>query len=267
MPNPASRRLEKSAARGGIREQHVAVPSALAHHVASIVVLDAAAPCILLPHVHTHLLVRRDPDAGVVATITGPLTRLHRKSFSSNRAVRVRFRPGTTARVLREATSQFTDAAVPLAVVTGRAAAPLVDELAACWDELPAALDVVARWLARHFVPCAPDVDAAIVTAVAALDREPALRVAELARRLELSERQLRRRFATAVGVSPKTYARVARVHRVLELARDGYAARWADVAVAAGYYDQPHMIDDFRAVTGETPAVLVAELARAMPV
>ena len=62
--------------------------------------------------------------------------------------------------------------------------------------------------------------------------------------------------------MSPKSHAGVARLHRVLDLASKEPDAAWADVAVMADYYDQPHMIDDFRAVTGVTPKTLVAELA-----
>jgi AraC-like DNA-binding protein len=34
-------------------------------------------------------------------------------------------------------------------------------------------------------------------------------------------------------------------------------------VAVEAGYYDQSHMIDEFHALVGTTPASLVSEMRR----
>jgi transcriptional regulator GlxA family with amidase domain len=93
------------------------------------------------------------------------------------------------------------------------------------------------------------------------LDADPALRVDQLARELALSERQLRRRFAAAVGISPKRYARTMRIRRAIALARPHRS--WAAIATAAGFYDQAHMIAEFRAVAGATPEALVAELRR----
>ena len=65
------------------------------------------------------------------------------------------------------------------------------------------------------------------------------------------------RRFATlfcdAVGLTPKVFARVQRLHRVTtELARGDRPL--AEVALAAGYYDQAHFNRDFRDMTGITP-------------
>lgn len=99
--------------------------------------------------------------------------------------------------------------------------------------------------------------DRAMTHAARLLDADPALRVDQLA----LSERQLRRRFAAAVGISPKRYARTMRIRRAIALARPHRS--WAAIATAAGFYDQAHMIAEFRAVAGATPEALIAELRR----
>ncbi|MGZ7079073.1 MAG: helix-turn-helix domain-containing protein, partial [Thermoanaerobaculia bacterium] len=60
-------------------------------------------------------------------------------------------------------------------------------------------------------------------------------------------------RFDAAVGVSPKMFARVVRFRRVLrEIAAP--AVDWSDVALSAGYFDQSHLIADFRQFAGTTP-------------
>jgi AraC-like DNA-binding protein len=76
--------------------------------------------------------------------------------------------------------------------------------------------------------------------------------VAGTARRLHVSERRLRTLFAEGVGLSPKHFARIGRVRTVL--AAEPHLA-WADVAAAAGYYDQSHMTAEFRHVMGVPPA------------
>lgn len=96
--------------------------------------------------------------------------------------------------------------------------------------------------------------DFAVERAVRMLAADPAARVGELATEVGLSERQLRRRFAIAVGLRPKAYGRVVRLHAALRLAG---TAPWADIAHECGFYDQPHMIAEFRAATGLPPAEL----------
>jgi len=70
----------------------------------------------------------------------------------------------------------------------------------------------------------------------------------------------LARQFATHVGVTPKTFARVIRAQSALaraDAARGAYPriVDWSAIAYDLGYYDQPHFIDDFKALTGVTPS------------
>lgn len=84
--------------------------------------------------------------------------------------------------------------------------------------------------------------------------------IREIAKELSVSERHLRRRFRDTVGCSPKDYARRLRI-AAAAIAADGVAQpRWAEIAAGAGYHDQSHMIAEFRALTGLTPAMLHAE-------
>lgn len=63
--------------------------------------------------------------------------------------------------------------------------------------------------------------------------------------------------FRQQVGLTPKRYARVLRFRRAIALLRED--ASLARAAAAAGFYDQPHMNADFRALAGMTPAAFVA--------
>jgi AraC-like DNA-binding protein len=98
------------------------------------------------------------------------------------------------------------------------------------------------------------DNDFAVHRAVRILHDDPAARIDDLAAAVGLSERQLRRRFSVAVGLRPKAYGRVTRLHAALRMAG---SASWADIAHRCGFYDQPHMIAEFRAATGLAPAAL----------
>lgn len=108
--------------------------------------------------------------------------------------------------------------------------------------------------------------DAHTRLALAAVERLGSANVNAVAAELGVSERQLRRVFRETLGLSPKELAKLQRFHRALRLARANTAGNWAQIAVAAGYYDQAHLIADFQAIANTTPRGLLREL-RAEPV
>lgn len=73
-----------------------------------------------------------------------------------------------------------------------------------------------------------------------------------LAKNLGLSKRTLERRFLNHIGAAPKKYARIVRLRNALFQRRT--LSNWAEVAYAAGYYDQSHMIHDFQELYGIAP-------------
>ncbi|MEP7364918.1 MAG: helix-turn-helix domain-containing protein [Acidobacteriota bacterium] len=97
-------------------------------------------------------------------------------------------------------------------------------------DALGDAPDRIAV-LERHLLACRPQ-------------RLPALHA--------LSPRQFRRRFQQQVGLSPKLFARIRRFQRALTIVG---TIPFADAAAKCGYYDQSHLIRDFRQFTGEPPS------------
>ena len=81
--------------------------------------------------------------------------------------------------------------------------------------------------------------------------------VGELARELGWSRKRLVARFREHVGLPPKAVAKLLRFERARELAG---TMPWAELAFECGYYDQSHLINDFRAVTGRTPETFLQD-------
>jgi AraC-like DNA-binding protein len=77
--------------------------------------------------------------------------------------------------------------------------------------------------------------------------------VSEVVRQTGYSHRRFIALFSRAVGLTPKLYCRVLRFQRVLELTSN--KTSWVDVALAAGYSDQPHFNRQFREFAGVTPS------------
>ncbi len=108
----------------------------------------------------------------------------------------------------------------------------------------------VESFLLRNLRQCQPD--PVVGRAAQCLRSNPSLRVRRLAAQLDVGERHLSRCFRAMFGASPKQFARVARIEKILAMRQAGSA--WADIAYAYGFADQAHMINDFDAIVGEPP-------------
>jgi len=84
---------------------------------------------------------------------------------------------------------------------------------------------------------------------------------AELARGLGVSHKHLIDQFRDQVGLPPKLVARLGRFNRVLRRAR-APRTDWAQTALACGYFDQAHLINEFHAFAGATPRALAGQRA-----
>jgi len=84
------------------------------------------------------------------------------------------------------------------------------------------------------------------------------LDVGTLAGHLGISSRQFERRFRNRVGLAPKLFSRIQRFQSVFHALER--RQNWADAAIDCGYYDQAHLIRDFRHFAGEAPAALLEE-------
>lgn len=78
--------------------------------------------------------------------------------------------------------------------------------------------------------------------------------VEQLARQLGLSSRHLTRKFKEQIGMSPKHLCRNIRFKQVYKRIEAASHYNWADVALAFGYYDQSHFINEFKYFTGKSP-------------
>ena len=78
--------------------------------------------------------------------------------------------------------------------------------------------------------------------------------VRTLASGIGWSRKHLISRFRHEIGLPPKTVARIVRFSRVTEMLAQNDVIRWIEIAQSCGYYDQAHLIRDFREFAGSTP-------------
>jgi AraC-like DNA-binding protein len=88
------------------------------------------------------------------------------------------------------------------------------------------------------------------------LKRRGQLSIEEMASRYGVTRQHLARTFSTATGVTPKLFARITRFQALVHALLSNDVSEWASVAPAMGFYDQAHMINEFRELAGSPPTV-----------
>jgi AraC-like DNA-binding protein len=78
--------------------------------------------------------------------------------------------------------------------------------------------------------------------------------VADVTSRLSMTPKRFIGAFEDTVGLTPKVFCRVRRFQHVVRSIHAAKDVNWAEVALACGYYDQPHFIHDFEAFSGLRP-------------
>lgn len=224
---------------------------------------------IALPRPEIHLVARFGPSArrGLDVHAFGARQVVHRKLLhGGQRTVSARLHLGAPEAVLGISACAIAGRVVELDDLWEAAAVRrLYDRLASARDTVAAAA-VLERALTERF-PGAARQSARVQLALDAAARLTSAKVNTVATALGVSERHLRRVFRETLGVSPKEFAQLERFHLALREARKGAGASWASIAVGAGYYDQAHLIAEFRAISGVTPRVLLGELRAAAAV
>lgn len=185
------------------------------------------------------------------AMLAGPTSHACTIEFEQGHAhVSVAFALGAADRFAGPSLAEARDELVPLETLWGRSGACLRERLLEA--RTPAdTLEVMETVLLRQLTGPLT-LDPAVVAASGALSRGAG--VGEVSRDLGLLPRTLRLRFTAQVGLTPKRFARVQRLQRLVR-DLDGHAhADWAAVAARHGYADQPHLADEFRDLAGVTP-------------
>lgn len=165
----------------------------------------------------------------------------------------VQFKPGGAAAFLDEPVRLLTNQHVELDTMFREDATEVHDALREATGA-EARFDVLSRVLSARLR--AKRAHAAVAPAVSLLDQcAAASSVSAMADELGLSARRFTQIFADAVGLTPKRYARVQRFQRVLRATDGRRNADWANVAASCGYYDQSHLIHEFRSLADCTPS------------
>jgi AraC-like DNA-binding protein len=174
----------------------------------------------------------------------------------------VAFKVGGAGALLELPLDELCNEHVPLAELWGSGAAELrehVLDAPTAEAKLETAERILSARLRRAARPPHPAVRPA-ATRIAAFPE--GCRIAGLSETLGLSRRRFEQIFRADLGMTPKAYQRLQRFRRALLRIEDATRVGWAAFARDCGYYDQAHLINEFRAHSGLTPPDYLASRA-----
>ena len=188
------------------------------------------------------------------AVISGPYSAAFLTDADEETAIMgVHFKPGGAATVLAPPASAFADDHVDLETLWGPGAAELRERLCALRDPL-ARFRLLERVLEARLREPGRRRNAVSLALDALTRTHGRVTIREVARAVDLSPRRLTDLFAMEVGMTPKRFGRIQRFHNAVATSQQA-GADWAQVAVECGYFDQSHLIRDFTAFSGLSPA------------
>jgi AraC-like DNA-binding protein len=198
---------------------------------------------------------------GSTARIVGPQTGPLASELAPGASIAgVRLRPEAAAALLGLPASELVDVSLDVEDLWGHAGAALNERLAGA-SSAERAATLLEQALMRRRAP----VDAVVAAATSRLIAEPRIDINAVAAAVCISERQLRRRFEAAAGLTPKTLQRILRFQRFLALAWANAQTKpdVARLAVEAGYVDQAHLGREAARLEGRSPRRFLAESAQ----
>jgi AraC-like DNA-binding protein len=211
-----------------------------------------------LPHPNVHLIF----ESGKKGVVSGVQThRFSRVLDDKSWVFGVKFRAGGFRPFFGKPVSELADKTIPAKRVFGSA---IKEFETIALSSRPDEEKIAAA--NEFFLARMPKPDKTIALASELVDlilRDIEIKtVDDLVERSGIGKRTLQRIFREYVGASPKWVVCRYRLHEVVEKLNSGQKLDWAQLALDLGYFDQAHLINDFKALVGCTPRQFARQVA-----
>jgi AraC-like DNA-binding protein len=189
-----------------------------------------------------------NPIGSLVGTMTTPL---EVETSNAIDYLGVRFLPAKARSFVRFQASEITDRIVPISDFTGSKGRILAEKLKENPQERIHTLNnELEKWIHDgNYYPGQVDFAVNRIS-----QTQGSIRIERICESLGISRQYLSRIFRESIGISPKQFSRVVRFQALIRKMRRSTMIVWADEAAILGYYDQAHLISDFREFSGISP-------------
>ncbi|MDR0420710.1 MAG: helix-turn-helix domain-containing protein [Prevotellaceae bacterium] len=210
----------------------------------------------VLPDGCVDIVFTFDRTAGYVySDIIGTMTRFLEVKYSKSvQMFGIRFKPVGITAFTHIPVDAFTDRSVELSLVETLLDKSFYETLTEK-ESITEIITHINSYL-LHRLPYLYNTEKQIIRAANLLYlAKGQLSPADAASEVCLCLRHFERQFKSAVGVSPKTFARVVRFNHARRFLSAYPQKDLLTAAVECGYYDHTHLIKDFKMLSGDTPA------------
>lgn len=165
----------------------------------------------------------------------------------------VHFSPTGLYRLLNQNMSAFANRILPIEVHLAQY--KLLHSKLREQSSVEGYISVLESFIESHALPLSPTLEAVGLAAQLICDSNGSKPLSQIATSSGLSERSMQRYFSEYIGVSPKSFARIARFNAVTRLMETEPSLRWPTILAEIGYFDAAHFAKDFKALSGQTPS------------
>ncbi|WP_316752914.1 helix-turn-helix domain-containing protein [Pedobacter gandavensis] len=149
---------------------------------------------------------------------------------------------------------ELKDCTLALVDLFGQEARDLEDQVLAALS-IDTAIGIIEKFLWKRLSGFS-DLTAEIALTLGAIyQHQGILTIADILEKVPVTERQLERKFREYIGTSPKRFADTIKFQHLLKLLqKQPDQEKIGELIYASGYYDQAHLNNSFKRMTGLTP-------------
>lgn len=171
----------------------------------------------------------------------------------------VDFQPGVIYRITGIPFYELTNTDIDAEAIFGKEVRWVNERLSATasYEEMIQIVERFLLWLVGSMKRAAHPIDA---VANLIIKYPEDARTVQLAKEAFLCSRQFERKFKERLGISPKLYARIARINKAFRIKYNNINEDWLTIALMCGYHDYQHLVKDFQDFAGVTPVNYLVE-------
>ena len=115
---------------------------------------------------------------------------------------------------------------------------------------------VIAQWIDKSLVEGeAFNVNTTIEDSIQQIkSTSGAIRIKDLYTNLNISKSKLEKHFNKEIGMTPKEFCKIEKINHFIRSYKEGYSSNLTELTYQCGYYDQSHLIKDFKYLLNTSP-------------